>query len=51
MEIPEGFTHAWTVDEISECQRLDKFIAEMLPEYSRTFLQRSIKWIRLTTNK
>ena len=43
MEIPEGFTHAWTVDEISECQRLDKFIAEMLPEYSRTFLQRSIK--------
>ena len=43
MEIPEGFTHAWTVDEFSECQRLDKFVAEMLPEYSRTFLQKAIK--------
>ena len=43
MEIPEGYTHAWEVDELNECQRLDRFVSEMLPDYSRTFLQRSLK--------
>ena len=43
MEVPEGYTHAWEVDELSECQRLDRFVSEMLPDYSRTFLQRSLK--------
>ena len=43
MEIPEGFTHGWVVDEISECQRLDRYISVQLPDRSRTFLQKSLK--------
>lgn len=43
MEVPEGYTHSWVVDEFNECQRLDRYISQQLPEYSRTFLQKSLK--------